>query len=166
MAAGAHGLRSPAFRYGVAVALAAVILDQVSKWWILAVVMQPPRIIEVTPFFNIVLTWNRGVSFGMFNDGGSANVWIFGVLALVIVVAMTVWLARVDRPLVGVAIGLVIGGAIGNVIDRVRLGGVVDFLDVHVHGWHWPAFNVADAAICVGAVLLVADALFSRGRST
>ncbi|MDH3475118.1 MAG: signal peptidase II [Rhodospirillales bacterium] len=144
-----------------------ILLDQASKWLIVAVVMQPPRIIEVTGFFNLVLTYNRGVSFGL---GAGVSVWILVGLSLVIVAGLLVWLSRQDRALVAYAIGLVVGGALGNVIDRLHAPGVIDFLDFHAFGWqpHWPAFNLADSAIAVGVALLIFDGLFlerSEGRT-
>lgn len=151
-----------AFWPALAVAAAVIVADQLSKWWIIAVVMSPPRTIELTPFFNLVMAWNRGVSFGMLSSG-TLNHWLLPVLAGVIVVALTVWLFRVERLLLGCAIGFIIGGAIGNVIDRLRFGAVADFLDVHVGTYHWPAFNVADSMITIGAVIIVADAVFGRG---
>lgn len=149
-------------RMGLGMALLVFVLDQATKWWIVESVMQPPRVVPVTPFFNLVMGWNRGVSFGMFNQHGAFNAWIFSGLALVIVGVLLVWLWRAERPLIGVAIGLIVGGALGNVVDRLRFGAVADFLDFHVAGYHWPAFNVADSGITVGAALLLADALFSR----
>ena len=160
------GRRAAIFGLGVAAALVVIVLDQLSKWWILDIVMRPPRAIEITPFFNLVLVWNRGVSFGLFNEPGGWNAIVLPVLALAIVALLLIWLARSDNRLTGLSLGLIIGGAIGNVIDRVRFGAVIDFLDVHAAGWHWPAFNVADSAITVGAALLIADALFSGAKSS
>lgn len=144
-------------------ALAVIALDQLTKWWILHQVMVPvPRVIEVTPFFNLVLAWNRGVSFGMFAGEAEAMPYVLAAVALVIVAFLAAWLWRTGRAHVAIGLGLVIGGAIGNVIDRLRYGAVVDFLDLHAAGYHWPAFNVADSAITIGAVLLLVDGLFRR----
>jgi signal peptidase II len=162
----AAGVRSPAFRLGLGVAGLTLLLDQLSKWWILAAVMQPPRTIEITSFFNIVLVWNRGVSFGLFNQPGGWNAVVLSIVALAVVVVLLVWMARTHHRLTALALGLIVGGAIGNVIDRLRFGAVVDFLDVHYAGWHWPAFNVADSGISMGAALLIAEALFFRARSS
>ena len=158
------GTRSRAI--GAAVAVIAVALDQLSKTWILESVMNPPRIIEITPFFNIVLAWNRGVSFGMFNDHGESGPLILTALAVAIVIALSVWLWRATTMFSVVALGLVIGGAVGNVVDRMIHGAVVDFLDFHVLGYHWPAFNVADSAICVGAAILILESLFTRAETS
>lgn len=147
-------------RRGLSVAAAVLVLDQVSKWWILEVVMQPPRTIPLAPFFNLVLGWNRGVSFGMFNSQSPLNAWILPILALAITVVLTLWLFRTDQRWISLALGLVIGGALGNLVDRLRFGAVADFLDLHLAGYHWPAFNVADTGITLGAAVLVLDALF------
>jgi signal peptidase II len=148
-------------KLGLAVAAIALVLDQATKFFFHdLLVVGGPRAIEVLPFFNLVTVWNYGISFGLFNTGSASGSVVFVGLALAIVVALLVWLRSVTAPLIAVALGLVIGGAIGNVIDRLRFGAVFDFLDFHVAGWHWPAFNVADSAICVGVFLLCIDALF------
>ena len=148
-------------RLGLAIAVVVMVLDQATKLLILHVVMDPPRVIEVTSFFNIVLVWNRGVSFGLFSAASPWTPWLLTALALVITAVLVVWLWRVDTRLMGAALGLVIGGAVGNVIDRVFQSrhAVIDFLDFYVGSYHWPAFNVADSAITVGVVLLLIDSL-------
>ncbi len=151
-------------RLGLVVALATLVLDQLGKWAALAGLDPADPPLHVTPFFNLVLVWNRGVSFGMFNSGGASAPWLLSGLALAVVVGLVVWLRRSDQLLTGLGLGLVIGGALGNVIDRIRFGAVVDFLDFHLASYHWPAFNLADAGICVGAVLMLADGLFARRR--
>jgi signal peptidase II len=148
-------------RLGLGVAAAVVLLDQLSKAALLTMLDDP---VVVTPFLNLVVVWNRGVSFGMFDSTGAYGPWLLSGLALAVVAALLWWLRRVEQPFVAVALGLVIGGALGNVIDRVRFGAVFDFLDVHVAGYHWPAFNVADSAICIGAVLLLVDGLWAPRR--
>jgi len=100
----------------------------------------------------------------MFDSASAHAPWLLSGLAGAVVVALVFWLRRVDHPLPGIALGLIIGGALGNVLDRVRYGAVVDFLDVHALGYHWPAFNVADSAICVGAALLLVDGLLAPRR--
>ena len=151
-------------RLGLAVAALVVVLDQLTKW---AILTWLERAIDLTPFFNLVVVWNRGVSFGMLDSDGALAPWLLSGLALVVVALLLVWLRRVDHRLTAAGLGLIIGGAIGNVIDRVRFGAVIDFLDFHALGWHWPAFNVADSAICVGAALLLVDGLLmSRRHST
>lgn len=152
-----------AWRIGVIAAVAVVLLDQASKWVMLERVMNPPRIIEVTPFFNLAYAWNRGVSFGLFDEVSAWNRWALPLLALVISAVLAVWLARARHWVLSLGLGMIIGGAVGNVIDRIRFGAVFDFLDVHVGGWHWPAFNVADSSITLGVVLLILDSLFQFG---
>jgi signal peptidase II len=152
------------WRLGLAIALALLVADQLTKWVALEVLDLTARPITVTPFFNLVMVWNRGVSFGMFNSAGALAPWILSGLALAVVVALLLWLRRADHWLAGLGLGLVVGGALGNVIDRVRFGAVVDFLDFHLAGYHWPAFNLADAGICVGAGLLLADGLLAPRR--
>lgn len=140
--------------------IAIIAADQATKWWIMGLLAEPPHFMRITGFFNLAWAWNRGVSFGLFNTDGDWNAVILSVVAITIVIGLGIWLFRNDdRPTI-FAIGLVIGGALGNVIDRVRFGAVFDFLDVHAMGWHWPAFNIADSAISVGAVILVFDGLF------
>jgi signal peptidase II len=150
------------FRAGGIVVLLVIVLDQLTKWWVLDVVMAPPRRIEVTGFFDLVLVLNRGVSFGMLGGGPE---WVTAALiafAVLLAAALAIWMWRADSLLLGTALGLVVGGAVGNVIDRIRFGAVVDFLDFHVAGYHWPAFNVADSGITTGVVLLILDSLKSR----
>ena len=158
------GGRAPAPSAGRALAIAAgllgavVPLDQVSKWLIVESVMHGrAAALEVTGFFNLVLVYNTGVSFGL---GAGSVVWVLVAVSLAIVAGLLVWLRRQDRRWPSWAIGLVVGGALGNVIDRLHAPGVVDFLDFHAFGWHWPAFNLADSAITVGVALLLVHGLF------
>jgi signal peptidase II len=149
-------------RVDLTVLAAILVLDQVTKWlvlWAFGAAIIPTT---VTPFFNLVLVWNEGVSFGLFqgNDSPVQRLLLTG-LAVVVAGGLFWWLrtGTHDRSMRW-ALRLVIAGAIGNGIDRVVHGAVVDFLDFHVGGWHWPAFNVADSAIVVGAVLLLVDGLW------
>ena len=152
-------------RLGLAVAGLVIVLDQATKWWIVEAVMQPPRMIPVTSFFNLVMYRNPGISFGLFQTDSPLGAWVFVVLALAITGGLLIWLGRTRQRWLAAGIGLLIGGAIGNVVDRVRFGAVTDFLDFHLAGYHWPAFNLADSAITVGVALLFADALFRRRQS-
>lgn len=152
--------RSSRFGLGIAVLAVVVVLDQLTKWWVLGL-MQPPHVIEVTPFFNLVLAWNPGVSFGMFTHDAAIMPYVLSAVALGIVAVLLGWLRSADRALVALAIGMIAGGAVGNVIDRFRFGAVVDFLDFHAFGWHFWAFNVADSGISVGVALLVLDGLLA-----
>lgn len=155
---------SPIARNGLVLAAAVLVVDQASKWWILTTVMRPPRVIEVTSFFNLVMGWNRGVSFGMFDSDSAVNLWLLPLVVVGITATLLVWLWRADRAWLGCGLGLVIGGAIGNLVDRLRFGAVADFLDIHAFGWHWPAFNVADSAITIGAAIILLESLFTREK--
>lgn len=152
--------RSP-FPLGVALTVAVIVTDQLVKWWILAAVMNPPQTIALAPFFNIVLVMNRGVSFGMFGGAPGWMPWALSAFAVLIAAALLIWMRVAKGGMLVAALGLVAGGALGNVIDRLRFGAVVDFLDFHVGAWHWPAFNVADAAISIGVLLLILDSFKS-----
>lgn len=150
-------------RLGIGLAALTLVLDQATKWLVLFWVMDPPRTIPVLPFLDLVIVWNRGVSFGMFG-GGTVPPWAFVVLSGIISIALLVWLRRAESLWTQMAIGLVIGGAIGNVVDRILFGAVFDFIDVHVAGWHWPAFNLADSAITLGVVLLLVESLLPERK--
>ncbi len=149
------------WRAGAAMAALVAALDQASKWWIVTSVMVPERQIEVTSFFNIVMVWNRGISFGLFGGQPAAMVWVLTGVSVVIVTVLGVWMRRTTRLWVAAALGAVIGGAVGNVIDRLYYGAVADFLDFHVGQWHWPAFNLADSAIVLGVAVLMVDAFIA-----
>ena len=143
-------------------AIVVIILDQMTKWWILTSVMTPPQRIPVTGIFNLVLVYNRGVSFGLLGGAPSWATAALIVFALLLSMALCIWMWRADSLLLGTALGFVVGGALGNVIDRFLHGAVVDFLDFHAAGYHWPAFNVADSAITIGVVILIIDSLKSK----
>ena len=146
------------WKAGALISIGVFAADQLSKWWIVDKLMATPQAIEVTSFFNVVMVWNRGVSFGFFGAGGDATRWILSALSMAVVVGLCIWMVRAQKMVVGAALGLVIGGAIGNVADRLHYCAVADFLDFHLLGWHWPAFNVADSAIFIGVGLLFLDA--------
>ena len=145
---------------------AVTLLDQATKWIVVEQAMRPPRVIEVTGFFNLVLTHNTGISFGILRGGDDWVRWALVAAALTIVAVLLDWLRRQPGMALALSVGLICGGAIGNVIDRIRVGAVIDFLDFHIGGWHWPAFNVADSAIAVGVVALVLDGLFRAPNSS
>ncbi len=137
-------------------ALLTALADQLTKWWMLHS-FRPGEVRPVTSFFNLVLTFNEGAAFSFLSDAGGWQRWFFVGLTLVVAVALVVWLWRL-RPGEGVTalgLSLVLGGALGNLVDRLRLGRVTDFLDFHWQQWHWPAFNLADSAITVGVLLLL-----------
>jgi signal peptidase II len=143
---------------------AALAVDFVTKWLIVNIVMVPPRIIEIVPFFNLTLGFNTGISFGMFSDLFVERPLLLAGIAVVIAAGLVFWAVRTAKRIETFALGLIAGGAVGNVVDRVRHGAVTDFLDFHVRDWHWPAFNMADVMITLGVLLLI-SASFSLSRS-
>ncbi|MFY9288879.1 MAG: signal peptidase II [Alphaproteobacteria bacterium] len=141
-----------------------VLVDQLTKWWAMGQVIQPPHYVIVNSFFNLVLVWNKGITFGLFSKFDHMYVSYFLiVVAAVIIGLLGRWLWRTSSMKVSFGLAMVMGGAIGNVIDRVRYGAVFDFLDFYYRDYHWYAFNIADAAIVVGVGLLLLDSLV-RGR--
>jgi signal peptidase II len=141
-----------------------IVLDQWSKLSITAT-MQLYESIQVIPFFNLTYVHNEGAAFSFLSDAGGWQRWLFAGLALTISVMITVWILRLKKQelLLAVALSLVLGGAVGNLIDRVAYGYVIDFLDVYYQNKHWPAFNVADSAICLGVFLMLLEN-FGIGR--
>lgn len=148
--------------FGLLIALGVVIADQLTKYIVLNYVLSEYAAIIVAPFFAIVRAWNTGVSFSMFNNWGINGVYILSGIALAIVLMLIKWLKNEQNKIIQVALGFIIGGAIGNVIDRIRLGAVFDFLDFYVGDHHWPAFNVADSFICIGAFIIIIHGLVSN----
>lgn len=146
-------------------ALCVLLVDQWTKLEIVYDVMVPPHVIEVTPFFNIVMAWNRGVSFGMFGWDSQVKLYALTAMAFLAALGLAIWMQRENRLRFALPCGAIIGGAIGNGIDRLHWGAVADFLDFHFAGYHWPAFNVADMGITCGATLLILDSLF-RGTDS
>ena len=153
-------------------ALAAGVLafaaDQASKFALLTRVdFADRREIVVTSFFSVVKWWNQGVSFGVFNhgDGSSLQRWLLAVATLAIIAGLLRWLQKTPHRLPAVAIGMIIGGAIGNLLDRFHYGAVADFLYFHWHDYGWPAFNVADSCIVCGVGLLLLDSFLNRSPS-
>jgi signal peptidase II len=145
---------------GVLSALVVLGADQASKYWVLNGIDLPAvGQIVLLPVLNLTFVRNRGVTFGLLDGSGAWNYLVLAAVALAVVVALGVWLRRAESLLVAVALGGIAGGAVGNVIDRLRFGSVVDFIDVHVGTWHWYVFNVADAAIVCGVTALVLENL-------
>ena len=123
--------------------------------------MQPPQVITFNEYFNLVLIWNNGISFGLFNNDNKINALVISLIAAVIIIFLIRLLSKSDTKRNSIGLGMIIGGAIGNVIDRNIHGAVMDFLDIHINAYHWPAFNVADSCITAGALILVINSLFS-----
>lgn len=131
-----------------------IILDQGTKY--LASTMLDHASVPVLPFLNFALTYNSGAAFSFLSSAGGWQRWFFVVISIVVSAIIVHWLRGVPRGEVRLpmALALVLGGALGNLWDRLALGAVMDFIDLHYHGWHWPTFNIADSAITVGAFLL------------
>lgn len=143
-----------------AAALLAFVTDQATKLWALEALWPPYQVVvEVLPVWNLRLGFNTGVTFGILRDSAAGAVWALVLIKLVVVGFLLWWLWRGETRVEALALGLVIGGAMGNVLDRVRIGAVVDFLDWHYAGWHWPTFNMADVAIVCGVGLLLLSSL-------
>ncbi|MFZ6765268.1 signal peptidase II [Pseudoroseomonas sp. WGS1072] len=152
---GLPGACRPALIFGLPVAGVALLLDQVSKAWALAALWPPHLPYPVTPFFNLRLGFNTGVSFGMFAGGSAASAWVLSAVCTAVAAGLLVWMWRSRSRREAAGLGLVTGGALGNIVDRIRQGAVTDFLDFHVAGYHWPTFNIADTAIFVGVALVL-----------
>jgi len=154
---------SKAWRWFV-LAVAVVLADQVTKAIVLSR-FHPGEGVVVTSYFNLVLVYNKGAAFSFLSDapGWQTPLLVGFAVVAIAVVAHLLWRSP-DRLVLSAGLALILGGALGNVIDRLRFGQVVDFLDFHAGGWHWPAFNVADSAITVGAVLLILDGLRKHER--
>ncbi|MDB5477565.1 MAG: lspA [Alphaproteobacteria bacterium] len=163
---------------GILLALGVILADQLSKWvvvtqflarmdnrgfgaWLVEKAGRAPFASEeINAFLNIVMVWNPGVSFGMLQTDSALVVYGLSAMAIIVAIGFMVWLWREPKPLRGWSIGLIVGGALGNVWDRLRFGAVVDFIDLHAGSWHWPAFNIADSAVSIGIILLLIETFF------
>ncbi len=148
-------------RLWILIAILVVVLDQLSKWWIRALF----ELYEAVPLFpglQIIYVRNLGAAFSFLSTAGGWQRWFFIALSLIASIAIVIWISRLpkQRNLEALGLSFVLGGAIGNLVDRVLLGYVVDFIDVYYQAWHWPVFNVADSAITVGVVIMIIDILF------
>lgn len=165
----------------VFLSLIMVVCDQVSKWAVSELVIRPLHggnpmafldwiaqapeklpyaSLELLPFYNTVMVWNYGMSFGVFNDGQGSMAMVLTIVPCLIAFAFFVWMIFTESRVVAIALALVVGGAIGNVIDRVRFGAVIDFMDFHIGDLHWPAFNVADMCVVIGIFILLMHSFF------
>ena len=138
-----------------------IVLDQATKHWMLAA-FRPGEDLPLTPFASLVLAFNRGAAFSFLADGSGWQRWLFAVIAVAACAAMVWFLRRGGSALFSAGLALIIGGAIGNLYDRLALGHVVDFILLHWRGWYYPAFNVADSAITIGAAALIIDSFRER----
>jgi signal peptidase II len=162
-------MRPNFMRLGVIAGLVVLAADQFSKWWVLNVLNLPElRQVVLLPVLNLTMVRNTGVTFGLLNGLGEWGHVVLAMVAVAVVVALGFWLRRAESRVVAVAIGAIAGGAIGNVIDRVRFGAVVDFIHAHVDtpwgDFSWYVFNVADAAIVCGVAALILDSQLSKRR--
>ncbi len=151
---------------GLTVALATLIIDQLHKWWMINVYgIRLEERISVTPFMDFVYVLNKGISYGLFTQGDQDGQYLLAAFAFVVAVALTIWLLRgVHAQLSAWGVGLILGGAVGNAIDRLHLGGVADFIQLHAFGFYWYVFNVADVAIVFGVMALLVDSFFGSRK--
>jgi signal peptidase II len=150
---------------GLAIAAAVCLVDQAHKVWMLFlfdIASREP--VVLTPFLEMVLVWNRGISYGLLQQDSPNGPLILAGLMLVAAISLTVWLSRTDSRLAAIALGLIIGGAIGNAIDRLLYGAVADFFHFHMGDFSWYVFNIADVAIVAGVGLLLYESLVGKGR--
>jgi signal peptidase II len=157
-------------RAGLACAVAGLIADQVSKYYMVERVFRPegvtqtpflsPVVIDILPVFQLSLSWNQGISFSLFSSSDAR--WALVAVTGVITAILFTWMWRTPRGWLQIGLGLIVGGALGNIIDRASIGAVADFLHVYWRDWHFPTFNIADSCITVGAIIVLLDALFER----
>lgn len=145
--------------------LLVIVLDQLTKLWASSG-LNYGEPVAILPSFNLTLMFNTGAAFSFLNDAGGWQRWLFAIIAIAVSTVLMLWLRRLGsaQRWLAVALALVLGGALGNLIDRLYLGYVIDFVDVYYDRWHWPAFNVADSAIFIGVVMLIIDSL--RGEKS
>ena len=163
-------LWGPLTRFGLAVAVAAAAIDQAAKLWLLFIYDLGGRgIVTLTPFLDLLLTWNTGISYGLFRQEGPLGQWALLALKAIAVVLLWIWLSRAASKLTALSLGLIIGGAIGNAIDRLAYGAVADFVLFHVttesFSFKWYVFNLADVAIVAGVVGLLYETLMGSSAA-
>ena len=154
-------------RHWLLLSVVVVVADQFTKWLAQASLI-PYQPVPVIPMFNLTLAYNTGAAFSMLSDASGWQRWFFVSLAIVVVIVLFswVWRMRADERLHAISITLILGGAVGNLIDRLLHGYVVDFLDVYYGSYHWPIFNIADSAITVGVVVLIIDMFINQKNET
>lgn len=170
---------------GLSLIIDIILLDQLTKWAAMELILRPahsgdsiglidwimhaperlPLItVPVMPSFNWIMVWNPGVSFGMFQ--GHATIWPLVVITVAISAVFMVWLLKSNSKFESAALAMVIGGALGNLVDRFRFGAVADFIDLYIGDWHFPAFNLADSAITIGVAMLIIHGLFLNKKDS
>jgi signal peptidase II len=150
----------------ILVSVCIIICDQLTKYWIVKNFTEQTKI-HVLPFLNFILRFNPGASFSFLGNEGGWQVYFLSGISIVVSFILCVWLCRLPRSewMIAFPVSLVLGGAIGNLIDRIRVGFVTDFIDFHIHGWHYATFNIADSAVCVGATWLIVRLLYESFTS-
>jgi signal peptidase II len=152
-------------RLGAASALLTLVLDQISKLYTLFVYDLPVREpVRLTPFLDLIVVWNQGISYGLFQQSTELGRWVLVAVSLAASLALSLWIRRTEGRILAASLGLIVGGAIGNVIDRVAYGAVFDFIHLHAGSFSWYVFNVADAAIVAGVVGLLYDSFVLEKR--
>ncbi len=146
------------------------ILDQITKYIafkaVTDVIIRTGRAqnaIKITEFFNISKVWNTGISFGMFHNMYASQI-VLSIITIVIIVILIKWMTKIEKSYLMIAVGITLGGAFGNLTDRLRFGAVADFLDFHIGAYHWPSFNIADSAVCIGVFIILLDDLFLKKK--
>lgn len=152
--------------FGLCFAAMAFVVDQLSKWYIADHFAAGVSTESFGEYFNLVEAWNEGVSFSMLDGHGAYGVVLLSAFAFCVVLFLLHWLKNEPSRWVQAGLGLIIGGALGNVTDRIRFGAVYDFLDFHYNQWHWPAFNAADTFICIGAFIIILHGLFTYRKKS
>lgn len=154
----------PSSALGLSIGALTAISDQATKWWMLEVLdIDSRQTVTVAPFLNLVMVWNKGISYGLFQQG-AAGQYALAAVAVAAVAGLTIWLARTTSAICAAAIGLLMGGAVGNGIDRLVHGAVADFFSFHIGGFYWYVFNIADAAIVAGVIGLLYDSIFGSHK--
>lgn len=143
-------------------ALGVFLCDLISKYFILLHFTSFPKSVEITSFFNLVLVWNKGISFSLLSSDSIYSPYLLSFLSIIIILILLIWLFKEEDIYSSLSIGAIIGGATGNVFDRLYYGAVIDFLDLHIGSYHWPAFNVADSAVCLGVFVLILRSFYIK----
>jgi signal peptidase II len=156
-----------ASRIGLTIALVTLALDQASKlWFLFGYDLRVHQPLVLAPFLEFIVVWNRGISYGLFQQESDLGRWILILLSLAASIWLTLWLWRTHQRFLAASLGLIVGGAVGNAIDRIAYGAVFDFVHIHVGTFSWYVFNVADAGIVAGVIGLLYDSLVLEGRRT
>ena len=152
---------------GFTAALVTLVLDQASKLYTLFVYDLPVKEpVELAPFVKLIMVWNRGISYGLFQQNSDLGRWVLIVVSILAAIGLSFWISRAAGRVLALSLGLIVGGALGNVIDRLAYGAVFDFIQLHIGTWSWYVFNVADAAIVAGVVGLLYDSFVLDRRRT